>query len=164
MTANGAPAPSTELDLLTVQYTSDPPMATPQLPPTLREVAPLDTSAATARSFVLSEHMMSYMINGNTFDPNRVDVKAKLGSTEVWTIRNNADMDHPFHVHGFAFQVLDRNGAPEPTTAWEDTVNVPRNATVRVAIALTDFPGMRMYHCHILEHEYLGMMGTLDVE
>jgi suppressor of ftsI len=31
-------------------------------------------------------------------------------------------------------------------------------------VQLADFKGVRMYHCHILEHEDLGMMGTIDVE
>ncbi len=164
MTANGAPSPSTEVDLLSVAYTSDAPMTSPAVAGTLRTIAPIDVSNATARSFVLSEQMMNYMINGKTYDMNRVDVLAKLGTTEVWTVKNSADMDHPFHLHGFQFQVLDRNGTAEPVVAWDDTVNVPRKGTVRLAVQLADFKGVRMYHCHILEHEDLGMMGTIDVE
>ena len=139
-------------------------MTSPAVAGTLRTIAPIDVSNATARSFVLSEQMMNYMINGKTYDMNRVDVLAKLGTTEVWTVKNSADMDHPFHLHGFQFQVLDRNGTAEPVVAWDDTVNVPRKGTVRLAVQLADFKGVRMYHCHILEHEDLGMMGTIDVE
>ena len=160
----GKVKPPTDLDLLAITYTSDAPMKAAVIPDTLRTVAPLDTTGAVQRSFVLSESGMSYLINGKVYDPKRVDVMAKLGATEVWTVRNDADMDHPFHLHGFQFQILDRNGTPEPVVAWEDTVNLPKKATVRLVVKFADFPGMRMYHCHILEHEDLGMMGTLDVE
>ena len=34
-------------------------------------------------------------------------------------------MDHPFHLHGFQFQVIERNGKPEPYRSWKDAVNVP---------------------------------------
>lgn len=163
MAMGGSTTPEKELDLLSVAYTSDAPMTTPAIPETLRTIAPLDTTGGVARTFVMSEQMMDYMINGKTYDPMRVDVQAKLGATEIWTVRNEADMDHPFHLHGFQFQVLDRNGKPEPVVSWNDTVNVPKSATVRFAVKL-DLPGMRMYHCHILEHEDLGMMGMLDVE
>ncbi|HEX7601064.1 MAG TPA: multicopper oxidase domain-containing protein, partial [Polyangiaceae bacterium] len=160
----GKVAPPTDLDLLSIAYTSDAPMKTAAIPDTLRTIAPLDTTGAVQRSFVLSESGMNYLINGKVYDPKRVDVMAKLGATEIWTVRNDADMDHPFHLHGFQFQILDRNGTPEPVVAWEDTVNLPKKASVRLAVKFADFPGMRMYHCHILEHEDLGMMGTLDVE
>ena len=165
MMAMGGTVPKpADLDLLSIAYTSDAPMKSATIPDTLRPIAPIDTTGAVERSFVLAESGMSYMINGKVYDSARVDVMAKLGATEVWTVQNKADMDHPFHIHGFQFQVLDRNGVPEPVVAWEDTVNLPKNAKVRFAVKLADFPGMRMYHCHILEHEDLGMMGTLDVE
>ena len=154
------------MDLLSIAYTSDARMTMAPIPATLRVIAPLDTTGATERSFVLSEdkQMMGFMINGKVYDPARVDVRAKLGATEIWTVRNDADMDHPFHLHGFQFQLLDRNGQPEPVVAWRDTFNVSAKESVRFAVKLDDFPGLRMFHCHILEHEGLGMMGTLSVE
>jgi FtsP/CotA-like multicopper oxidase with cupredoxin domain len=48
---------------------------------------------------------------------DRVDVSATLGATEIWEVENLVGMDHPFHLHGFQFQVLDRNGVPEPFRA-----------------------------------------------
>lgn len=41
-------------------------------------------------------------------------------------------------------------------------MNVARDETVRLLLR-QDRPGQRMCHCHILEHEQLGMMGVLDV-
>ncbi|MDJ0706241.1 MAG: multicopper oxidase domain-containing protein [Leptolyngbyaceae cyanobacterium MO_188.B28] len=31
-------------------------------------------------------------------------------------------------------------------------------------VRFTDFPGKTVYHCHILDHEDLGMMGTLEIQ
>ena len=102
-------------------------------------------------------------INGQEFDLNRVDITAPLGATEIWQVENVVSMDHPFHLHGFSFQVLDRDGVPEPFPAWKDTVNVPRHSVVRFIVRYTDFPGKWMFHCHILDHEDHGMMGILAV-
>ena len=72
-------------------------------------------------------------------------------------------MDHPFHLHGFFFQVLSINGTPPPFRSWEDVVNVPPRATVRIAWQADDRCGSWMYHCHILEHHASGMMAHFDV-
>lgn len=75
-------------------------------------------------------------------------------------------MDHPFHLHGTQFQVTERHDGKgwraESYLAWRDVVNVPPGQKVRLRFR-QDMPGPRMFHCHILEHEDAGMMGTLDV-
>jgi FtsP/CotA-like multicopper oxidase with cupredoxin domain len=96
-------------------------------------------------------------------DMDRVDVRARLGTTEVWEVRNTVGMDHPFYLHGFRFQVLSRDGEPVPFRAWKDTVNVPRWGTVRVVVRYDRYPGKWMFHCHIVNHEDDGMMGVLEV-
>jgi FtsP/CotA-like multicopper oxidase with cupredoxin domain len=102
-------------------------------------------------------------INRRPMDLRRVDVSAALGATEIWEIENLVGMDHPFHLHGFQFQVLDRNGVPESYPSWKDTVNVPKHGTVRFIVRYDDHPGLWMFHCHILSHEDHGMMGILEV-
>jgi len=72
-------------------------------------------------------------------------------------------MDHPFHLHGFQFQVIDRNGVPEPFRSWKDVVNIPKHEAVRFIVRYADFPGKWMFHCHILAHEDHGMMAVLQV-
>lgn len=147
-------------DLLAVEYTDDPPISGPEIPETLRRIEPLDPAEATVeRTFVLTQGF----INGKTMDMARVDETAELGATEIWTVENLVGMDHPFHLHGFSFQVLDRNGVPEPYRSWKDSVNVPKHETVRLIVRFEDFPGLWMYHCHILDHEDEGMMGVLEV-
>jgi bilirubin oxidase len=154
------------------------------VPATLRTIEPLGTPAAQ-QSVVFSERMemaamhrpggstghgmpagMSFMINGNTFDPQRITLTSRRDAVETWSIENRTDMDHPFHLHGTQFQVIERvrggSVTPEPYRAWRDTVNVQPGEVVRIA-TLQRQTGERMFHCHILEHEDLGMMGTLKV-
>ncbi|TGQ68136.1 multicopper oxidase family protein [Mesorhizobium sp. M1C.F.Ca.ET.212.01.1.1] len=162
------------LTLLTVDVSQTPGEAMPPLPERLRPIAPLGRPAVSRR-LVFTETMamnatgmeMGFLINGKAFDMGRVDIVARAGETELWEIVNQADMDHPFHVHGTQFQVIEheRDGkvSKPPYLAWKDTVNVARGETVRLLLR-QERPGPRMYHCHILEHEQLGMMGIVDVQ
>lgn len=76
-------------------------------------------------------------------------------------IKNNVGPEHPFHLHGQFFTILDNSeGAPAP--GWRDTVLVPGLSTVKIR-ALMSNPGRWMAHCHILEHSELGMMSEIDV-
>ena len=147
-------------DLLELRTSTDPPVPAMAVPATLRAVPAIDiTRVAARRAIVFSQGM----INGKTMDMRRVDVSARLGTTEIWLIENVVGMDHPFHLHGFRFQVLDRDGVPEPYLSWKDSVNVPKHGRVRIAVRFEDFAGKWMFHCHILDHEDMGMMGILEV-
>jgi FtsP/CotA-like multicopper oxidase with cupredoxin domain len=100
-------------------------------------------------------------INGRPFDPARIDVETKLGTTEIWEI-TSIGMAHPFHIHGALFRIVSIEGAPPPAhlTGWKDTVLVEDKAELLVAFnqsATREHPFM--YHCHILEHEDAGLMG-----
>jgi FtsP/CotA-like multicopper oxidase with cupredoxin domain len=148
-------------DLLAIQVTRDAPAAPMSIPTTLRPVPLLDTSRVTTRRVVT---FSQGMINNRHFDMTRVDYTAKLGATEIWKVENLVGMDHPFHMHGFQFQVIERNGKPEPFNSWKDVVNVRRQETVRFVVRFDDFPGKWMFHCHILNHEDQGMMGILEVK
>jgi len=148
-------------DLVRVQYTSEDPLPPVTLPATLRRIPVLDTTKATATRYIA---LSQGLINGRMMDMRRVDVTARLGATEIWQIENLVGMDHPFHLHGFHFQVIDRNGVQEPFRSWKDVVNVPKHQTVRFVVRYDDFPGKWMFHCHILDHEDHGMMGILEVK
>ena len=148
-------------DLLTLQYAAAPPVAPVAIPARLRAVPALDTARATAtRTMVLTQHL----INGRAMDMARVDVSTTLGATEIWEVENLVGMDHPFHLHGFQFQLLDRDGVPEPYRSWKDVVNVPKHQTARFVVRYDHHPGKWMFHCHILDHEDHGMMGVLEVK
>jgi bilirubin oxidase len=146
--------------LLTLAYEDAPPVTPDAVPETLRPIPYLDPAQATeTREIVMAQGM----INNRLFDMERVDVAASLGATEIWEVHNAVGMDHPFHLHGFQFQILDRNGVPEPFPSWKDTVNVPKHASVRFIVRFAGHPGKWMYHCHILDHEDQGMMGIVEV-
>lgn len=152
--------------LFELAYGDGAPKAPPALPAVLRKVPALATTGATPRTLTFTENMLTldFKINGAAYDHGRVDIRSRVGATEVWTLVNQAEMDHPFHLHGFQFQVLERGGVPEPFPAWKDTVNIPRGERVSIAVKFDGPPGKRVYHCHILNHEDLGMMGTLLLE
>lgn len=100
-------------------------------------------------------------IAGKPFDMSRVDVEAKLGSMEIWKLKA-FEMGHPFHIHGANFRLLSKNGqaAPDYQKGWKDTVLVDGEAELLVHFKAE---GKRshpfMFHCHVLEHEDVGMMG-----
>ncbi|MGK7896956.1 MAG: multicopper oxidase family protein [Xenococcus sp. (in: cyanobacteria)] len=123
----------------------------------------------TVRRFELNHGMsptvgMAFLINGQPYRGDRLDTEVKLNSIEDWEITNTGVMDHPFHIHVNHFQVISRNGQPESLPAWRDTVLIPRGETVRIRIRFSDFTGKTVYHCHILDHEDLGMMGNLMID
>jgi FtsP/CotA-like multicopper oxidase with cupredoxin domain len=146
--------------LLNVQYLHDARAEMPPLPRTLRVVPAIDTTNVAARRVVV---MTQGFLNGRTMDMERVDKVATLGATEIWEIENLVGMDHPFHLHGFQFQIIERDGVPEPYPSWKDTVNVPRHSSVRFVVRFDNHPGKWMFHCHILSHEDSGMMGVLEI-
>ena len=111
--------------------------------------------------------MGAFLINGKSFDMNRVDLATVVGRVELWDLVNTTYMDHPIHIHGTQFQVVARTvgglAAPVSYPAWLDTVNVPAGETITIKTRQT-LPGKRMFHCHILPHEDAGMMAVLDVQ
>ena len=100
-------------------------------------------------------------IAGKPFAMDRIDAEVRLGSFERWTIQSG-DMAHPFHVHGARFRVLSKNGSPPPAleSGWKDTVLVEGRTEILIRFDQLATRAMPfMFHCHILEHEDLGMMG-----
>jgi bilirubin oxidase len=163
----------TDQDLLTLATSKRVEMPA-YIPPSLRPIADLGVTATVQRielgesmgMGMMGGGMSRFLINGRSFDMNRVDLETVRGRVELWDIVNTTSMDHPFHIHGTQFQLVSRDAAgavtPAPYLAWIDTVNVParQSATIKVRQTL---PGRRMFHCHILEHEDAGMMGVLEV-
>ena len=117
-------------------------------------------------------------LNGRTFDMTAVahDEIVKLGTTEVWEFSNAGPMSHPMHVHNLQFRVIERlpgrglasvydtMRAGLVDEGWKDVVIVMPGERVRVLMRFTDHAGLYLYHCHILEHEDLGMMRNYRVQ
>ena len=147
------------------------------LPSELIAVEPLP-EPSTTRQFALNHGMggggmmgsgmmgggMVFRINGKAFDPDRVDTQVMLDTVEDWEITNTGSMAHPFHIHTNKFQIVDQNGQPASYSAWKDVVSVSPGETVRIRMAFRDYTGKTVYHCHVLDHEDRGMMGTLEIQ
>jgi len=115
-------------------------------------------------------------INGVSFEMmegmkmSAFTIKSELGTYEVWEIVNRSCMDHPFHQHVNHSQVLSiEGGDPEYASfytsapALKDVVVVPRMGRAKILLPVTDYAGMCMFHCHIVEHEDIGMMGLWEI-
>jgi FtsP/CotA-like multicopper oxidase with cupredoxin domain len=126
------------------------------IPETLRQIDPLVRESAEPNRTISLKALM-HEGHHQRADPVR------LGELQVWDLVNETGQDHPFHLHGFFFQVVQQNGEPPPVPAWKDTVNVPRKSQTRIAWLPDDRPGEWMYHCHILEHHAMGMMAHFEV-
>ena len=141
------------------------------VPGGLAAVARIPTSdavnAGDPRAFELNAN--PFGINGKRMDMTVIDERIRLGDTEVWEITNPNNQAHPFHAHGDSFQVLSRDGASPQAheLGWKDVVLVRPFETVRIIKRFHDYADPAspyMFHCHILEHEDVGMMGQFVVE
>ncbi|MBM3343439.1 MAG: multicopper oxidase family protein [Betaproteobacteria bacterium] len=152
------------------------------VPEKLSRIMPIAANCGTARIITLDHVKMVWRINGHTYAHETTPITVKRGAVEVWEIKNvPASMPHPFHIHGFQFQVLERKHSPEQQKAlaindkglaasdlgWKDTVLVWPGESVCIVIDFSHpFYGNQVYmiHCHNLEHEDQGMMLNLRIE
>lgn len=122
------------------------------------------------REFILGSMGANFHINGKSFEIDRIDEIGTVNTTEIWEISVKDHMmmssqGHPFHIHGTQFRIVSRNNQiPEAyEQGWKDTVFIRNNETVQLLVQF-HYPGVYMYHCHILEHEENGMMGQVLIE
>ena len=140
------------------------------LPDSLTTIERISESEITVdRLFLMDEipNSSEWGINGRPFDMSRIDVTVQLGATERWTLSSD-DGQHVFHPHQIQFQILTINGEPPPTeeSGWEDSVLVNEDREVVIAARFNSYAAEDtpyMFHCHILDHEDLGMMGQFII-
>ena len=154
-------------DIMTIAFTDDPPVTKYELPTISRTLTPPPLAGATPVPVVFTLPPQEaghneFRINGVPFWKAQ-PFKAKIGETQLWTVKNDTDFDHPFHMHGFFFMVVDEKGAPVQPLVWKDTVNIPLKTTARFLVTFDNRPGTWMLHCHILDHAEGGLMGTVQV-
>jgi FtsP/CotA-like multicopper oxidase with cupredoxin domain len=151
-------------DIMKIKTVNEPRVEPEPVPEKLRTIAAIDTKGAKEREMNLTigydrDENVSMGINGVNYK-DAMPIMAKVGATEVWTIRNDTDFNHPFHLHGFFFQeVTPANGILQ----WKDTIDVPQHTQKKIVVKFDNRPGMWMYHCHILDHADVGMMGHLHL-
>jgi FtsP/CotA-like multicopper oxidase with cupredoxin domain len=134
--------------------------------------------AAPIRRIPIAFRAMEWTLGGRTFEMAQVagDETVRAGSTHIWEFVNEGGpmgmhMAHPIHLHGRQFRVVGRTGGSASNAlrdglidaGWLDTVLVLPNESVRVQVRFSDHRGLFLYHCHILEHEDMGMMRNFRV-
>ncbi|HEY5666201.1 MAG TPA: multicopper oxidase family protein [Gammaproteobacteria bacterium] len=133
------------------------------IPVELREIEPLDLTGAIEQTLdmTIETNFRNEVVMGINGIPywNVVPIEAKTGQTQIWRLTNETAFAHPFHLHGYFFQVLDDSRIPE----WKDTVDLPSESELSIAVRFDERPGTWMYHCHILDHAESGMMGQVRV-
>lgn len=118
-----------------------------------------------------------FQVNYQAFDPGHTR-QVVLNNVDQWTLSTAGDpfanngippLPHVFHIHVNPFQ-MDRIGPNGQTqTVWKDTVLVPPptlaepNLQINIYTQYTDYIGAFVLHCHILDHEDLGMMEVVEV-
>jgi len=153
---------------LTIAFSTDPPMTPPAPPQVSRVITPPSAAGARRVEFTLglppvdARGHSEFQVNGLAY-PNAKPYLAALGETQLWVIKNDTKWDHPFHLHGYFFMAVDEKGEPLRPMAWKDTINIPMNTTARLLVAFDERPGTWMFHCHILDHAEIGLMGTVHV-
>ncbi|HEY6517141.1 MAG TPA: multicopper oxidase domain-containing protein [Steroidobacteraceae bacterium] len=177
ITAQGAPEPRSALPL----------RPRPLPPPTLPWVG--DVQPVRVRRLYFSEKLQNpsdptsavefYLtVDGQApkpFDRNSPmpNIVVRQGTVEDWIIENRSAELHAFHIHQLHFELVAWNGVPVREPFLRDTVNVPYYSgrmleypSVRLRMDFRDpnTVGTFLYHCHILDHEDAGMMGTIRVE
>lgn len=161
---------------------------TSSLPMKMRPIPRMSPqNAAATRQIVFGEADMPdgsqmLLLNGKRWSDPVVE-KPVLGTTEVWELANTTGDLHPFHIHLVRFQVLDRTPfdvdaykktgqinltgpAVTPDASeqgWKDVVRSPQGYVTRIILRFEPFAGSYVYHCHILEHEDMGMMRPFEV-
>lgn len=107
-------------------------------------------------------------IDGVQFDMEVVNNVCQLNDIERWTITNQTNVAHPFHIHDVQFYITEMNGSPPPPDqeGWKDVVLVMPMQSVSFITKFENFADPvvpYMYHCHLLHHEDEGMMGSFLV-
>lgn len=111
-------------------------------------------------------HGTAATINGASYDPARIDTTIAWGTTERWTVRNaSTSVPHNFHTHLAQFRVVGRDGQP-PSPAElgpKDTVQVFPGQSVTLLVTFDTHRGVYPYHCHMIDHSAMGMMGQMEI-
>ena len=147
-----------------------------KVPTRLSSPARIDSSHAIERPLRLGFAKGRWRINDRVFAMGETPIEVARDTVETWLIRNYFNsMPHAMHLHGFNFEVLERQTSPDPIAALKvddrgrlatdlgrkDTVLVWPGESVKIVLDFAcPFPGAQtyMFHCHNLEHEDGGMM------
>jgi FtsP/CotA-like multicopper oxidase with cupredoxin domain len=162
-------------------------MESPFVPPSSKAFPGIAAGSPFDHEYVLSSNMnpdggghdghgtgtpaTQWLINGISYstDPDKIDI-FKCDLDEVYIFRfTNEDYGglmhhiniHPMHLHGGHFQVISVNGQPPEREMWKDTLEIPQNTYIDIAVKFY-YDGSWMLHCHIIDHEDNGMLTVIN--
>ncbi len=148
------------------------PAAVPAAGHTAAEIEAMPVTRQRRLVYTENEEGTEFYLNGKQFDMERIDAEVKLGDVEEWTLVNDSDERHTFHIHQTEFLVQSVGDNPLETPGVRDNVDLPfrdpetkKPGVVKLKIPFTNpvIVGKFPYHCHILEHEDGGMMQNIRV-
>src|SRR5687767_14139042 len=105
-----------EETLFTIHFAAEPAPEVDELPLTSGAVTALDLSTATELELELThgydaDGKLMLGINGVP-EAAAEPLHGAVGETQIWNVSTAMEWSHPFHLHGFFFQVLDESGQP----------------------------------------------------
>jgi spore coat protein A, manganese oxidase len=145
--------------------------------------APLNEPANRWRQFSIQEQSPGVVtVNGKLWDDPKTEIIPE-GTIELWDFANFSPDVHPMHLHLVQFQVIGRwratrspsghvvrvgamRAADRNERGWKDTVRSPKGFVTRIKMrfdGVENKGGHYVWHCHILEHEDMGMMRPLEI-
>lgn len=150
------------------------------IPTSLVTLTPFSPAAATKNRTIVFDTLRllpadapnraegPFGMNNKSFDMDTINEIVYLNTTEIWTLKNNTLVAHPFHIHDVQFNIVEEHGIAIPANqrGWKDVVLVMPMDSVKFLTKFEDFADPMvpyMYHCHLLHHEDDGMMGSFLV-
>ncbi len=127
------------------------------------------TDAMPMMNFLSTSENLAWVLRDTrTGDENRdIEWRFKVGDIRKIRIHNQRrsfhPMQHPIHIHGQRFLVIEKDGVPADNLAWKDTVVIPVGSTFDLLLEASN-PGRWMAHCHIAEHLEAGMAMVFTVD
>lgn len=95
--------------------------------------------------------------------PYTPKIAVHRGDRVLVKFTNKTDMDHPMHLHGHVFHVVEINGRALARPLAKDVSLVPANGgTLSWIFDATSPPGRWLLHCHNEIHMMDGMMTEVD--
>jgi FtsP/CotA-like multicopper oxidase with cupredoxin domain len=115
-----------------------------------------------------------FQVNYHAFNPSRIRY-VRLDATDMWSLTTVGDppgvpssiaippLPHVFHIHVNPFQTTRKGPQGQDETVWKDTLLIPAGQRINIYTQYLDYVGQFVMHCHILDHEDLGMMEIVEV-
>jgi FtsP/CotA-like multicopper oxidase with cupredoxin domain len=134
---------------------------TTSIPKKLRTYNPIPAAAAVrTRTWDFNRDQGVWVLNGRTWNPNRMDAEVNLNDIEIWRFTHFNPTFHTAHIHLVDAQLLSRNGQPPLPyeRGWKDTFFLGPFEEISVITKFGPHLGKYMFHCHITTHEDNDMM------